>query len=275
MQIQSLKKLSPSICKSLKGVFTDIDDTLTLNGKLPPVAYEALEILQSRDLLVIPVTGRPAGWCDHIARFWPVDGVIGENGGLYFYWDGSKLRRRYMQDEQTRKNNRKKLEFIGQEIFQKVPGSAPASDQQYREFDLAVDYCEDVPPLDADAAANIVSIFQKYGAQAKISSIHVNGWFGEFNKLIMCRIFLKEAFSIDLALKNEKFLFIGDSPNDEPMFKFFKVTVGVNNIRKFLDQMEFKPAYITNERGGYGFREMTDYIVSERFSDSADRLEAT
>ena len=67
MSLRPFENFSRVAAKSVHTVFTDIDDTLSLHGRLPAAAYDALERLQAAGLRVIPVTGRPAGWCDHIA----------------------------------------------------------------------------------------------------------------------------------------------------------------------------------------------------------------
>ena len=167
----------------IRGVFTDIDDTLTSHGRLFAAAYGALERLQKAGLLVIPVTGRPAGWCDHIARMWPVDAVVGENGAFWFRHDskGGKLVKRYVVSDMERGRRAEQLLKIGRKILAEVPGSAIASDQPYREADLAIDFREDVPELPREAVAKIVAIMEAEGLTAKVSSIHVNGWFGGYD----------------------------------------------------------------------------------------------
>src|SRR5512146_2865731 len=141
----------PAERKHVRGVLCDIDDTLTTDGRLTAAAYAALEALQRANLLVVPITGRPAGWCDHIARMWPVDAVVGENGAFYFRYDAKarKLEKRFLDDEATRAEKRARLKRLGEKILAAVPGAALASDQLYRESDLAIDFCEDVPPLPA------------------------------------------------------------------------------------------------------------------------------
>ena len=138
-----------AVAQGIRGVFCDIDDTLTSEGKLGARAYSALERLHSAGKLVVPITGRPAGWCDHIARMWPVDAVVGENGAFYFYYDAArkKLAQRFLFDAHTRAANREKMLAVRERILREVPGCALASDQRYREADLAIDYCEDVPRL--------------------------------------------------------------------------------------------------------------------------------
>src|SRR5690348_15401998 len=141
--------------RALRGVLCDIDDTLTTDGCLTAEAYAAMERLQRSGLLVIPITGRPAGWCDHIARMWPVDAVVGENGAFYFSYSGGKLLKRFQDDDATRSRNRARLEAIAGDLLTGFPGCALASDQPYRETDLAIDYREDVASLPLETAERI------------------------------------------------------------------------------------------------------------------------
>jgi len=249
--------------RTLKGVFSDIDDTLTNDGMLTATAYTAMERLQKAGMLMIPITGRPAGWCDHIARMWPVDGVVGENGAFYFRYDRvqKKMIRRFLQSNDERRLGRQKLSVLRDEILAAVPGSGIASDQHYREADLAVDFCEDVTPLPQGDIDTIVRMFKDAGATAKVSSIHVNGWFGDYDKLTMTKIMMTECFGIALDDEKEHFTFVGDSPNDAPMFGYFPHAVGVANIADFKGRMDALPAYITAGRGGIGFAELADLLL--------------
>ena len=256
-----MKPISEFNNHGIQFLFTDIDDTLTDHGQLKADAYSALWNLANKGIQVIPVTGRPAGWCEMIARFWPVHGVVGENGGFYFRYHDRKMQRRFVVEEIEREANRKKLETIRAEVLREIPGCAIASDQFSRLMDLAVDFAEDVGPLADQDINKIVSIFQKHGAQAKVSSIHVNGWFGNYDKLSMCREYAKRELKMDLDHDNEKFAFSGDSPNDEPMFAFFKNSFAVANIKNFIDRIEHKPAYISNQEGGTGFVEIAQQLL--------------
>jgi HAD superfamily hydrolase (TIGR01484 family) len=257
---------------SLRYVLTDIDDTLTLGGRLPSIAFVAMEKLQKAGIAVIPVTGRPAGWCDHIARMWPVDGIVGENGAFYFRYDTSshKMIRRYWKPENERRADRKRLDAIEKQVRKSVPASRVASDQAYREADLAIDFCEDVLPLSSMDVDRIVACFTNAGAQAKISSIHVNGWFGNYDKLTMTRLLFEEVFSENLDTIKNHVVFAGDSPNDAPMFDFFSNSVGVANIKKFKGKMIHDPAWVTERDGGLGFAEMVDHLIAcRKLSESA------
>lgn len=261
--MQPLEEILQADSLQIHGVFTDIDDTLTTNGHLTAEAYGAMERLQNAGFLVIPVTGRPAGWCDHIARMWPVDAVVGENGAFYFRYNHAqkKMRKRFLIDKNTRQENRLKLEQLKKIILAEIPGTAVASDQHYREADLAIDFCEDVKPLSVEAVAKIVRLFQDNGATAKASSIHVNGWFGDYDKLGMTRTLLAECFEIDLDASKPEFVFVGDSPNDSPMFAFFPHSIGVANVAHFKERLPHAPAYITRKAGGAGFAEVADMLI--------------
>ena len=250
---------------AIRYVLADIDDTLTINGRLPAVAVGAMEALQAAGIRVIPITGRPAGWCDHIARMWPVDGLVGENGAFYFRYDpGSKrMLRRYWKSAAEREADRLRMDAIRQQVLAEVPGSAVAAEQAYRESDLAIDFCEDVSPLPLAEAEKIRAIFEEHGATAKISSIHVNGWFGDYDKLTMTHILFEEVFGEDLDAMRRQVVFCGDSPNDVPMFAFFPHSVGVANVRRFAANMGTMPAWVTTAEGGIGFAEAVRVLLDK------------
>ncbi|MCB1378941.1 MAG: HAD-IIB family hydrolase [Alphaproteobacteria bacterium] len=249
-----------------RAVLTDIDDTLTLHGRLPPEAFAALAALQQAGLAVVPITGRPAGWCDMIARQWPVDGVVGENGAFYFRYDAEarKMIRIYAQSADERRANTDRLWQIARRVLKDFPGTAIASDQAYREIDVAIDFCEDVPPLPLSVAQDIAAAFHTEGASAKVSSIHVNAWFGAHDKLTMSRKFLLESFDIDTENKIETIAYCGDSPNDAPMYGYFPNGIGVANIRPFAELMTHLPRYVTAAEGGLGFAEFAGLVLRSR-----------
>lgn len=264
--IPSIKKLPATVARNLMGVFFDIDDTFSTRGRIHASAYQSLWKLKQSGLRVVPITGRPAGWCDHIARMWPVDGVVGENGALYFWFDEKerKLKKRFLDPEGPRAEKRKRLARIKEEILDSVPGSAVASDQLYRETDLAIDYCEDVKSLDREAVDRICEIFKRHGAKCKVSSIHVNGWFGDYDKLAMTKAFVRERWGLETEANRDRFLFCGDSPNDEPMFQYFPVTAGVKNVLRFADRMEYLPSFVASREGGEGFAEIAEVLLQKR-----------
>ena len=252
--------------RAVRAVLADIDDTLTTHGRLHAVAYSALERLRAAGLLVIPVTGRPAGWCDHIARMWPVDAVVGENGAFWFRHDAKlgRLVKRYVVAPGERESRAQRMDAIAARILAEVPGSGIASDQPYREADLAIDFCEDVPRLGREAVARIVAIMESEGLTAKVSSIHVNGWFGGYDKLSTSRLALAEDFGLDIEGERARIVFAGDSPNDQPMFAFFPNAVGVANVREMADLMKAFPRYVTPSAGSAGFAELAEVLLAAR-----------
>jgi HAD superfamily hydrolase (TIGR01484 family) len=264
-----LTALDAVAASRVDGVLCDIDDTLTWDGELVPEAFLALHRARAAGLRVVPVTGRPGGWVDQIARTWPVDGVVGENGGLWFYRGPQGMVRRFLQPEAERVANRARLTALASTILAAVPGAALASDQAYRDLDLAIDFCEDVPPLGDAAVDRIVALFQEAGASCKVSSIHVNGWYGAFDKLTGCERLLQERWGTTLDEARARWVFVGDSANDEPMFRAFELSVGVANVARFLPRMSSFPRFVTNERGGWGFAELIDRVLALRASEPA------
>ena len=264
--MQSVRECPRETLRHLRAVLCDIDDTLTWQGRLPAVAYDALEQLHRNNLIVVPITGRPAGWCDHIARMWPVDGIVGENGAFYFHYEteSQEMARQYWRTAQQRQDDRAKLDVIKTRVLEEVPDAAIATDQAYREADLAIDFCEDVDRLSAKQIERIVSIFQAAGATAKVSSIHVNGWFGDYDKLTMTKRMFEQTFSIDIESDAATIAFVGDSPNDADMFDFFPNSVGVANVRDWVDSLKTRPRWVTENPGGFGFAEFARVVVDAR-----------
>ena len=256
--MKPLAELDP---RGVRAVLLDIDDTLTTGGKLTADAYAALERLHRAGLRVVPLTGRPAGWCDHIARMWPVDAVVGENGAFYFRFAGKRLAKRYRDPPPVREEKRERLRAIATRILAAVPGSALAADQAYRETDLAIDYREDVAPLPLEAAERIAALMREGGLTAKLSSIHVNGWFGDYDKLATAKQLFAEEFAIDLERARGEAVFAGDSPNDAPLFGFFPKSVGVANVRDFAGRLAAEPKFVTRAAAGAGVAELAEHLL--------------
>lgn len=259
---------SPKRLKTIRGVCLDIDDTLSSHGKLTPEAFQALWDLKRAGFTVVPITGRPAGWCDHIARFWPVDAVVGENGAFVFYMEGGVRRR--LDTRPDREASQKRLEVLAQEIQSAFPEARWASDQSYREYDLAIDICEDVPRWKPDRVDALLELCHRAGAHAKLSSIHVNAWFGDYDKRSGFEHWVQAGMpgASQKPSSLEEWIYIGDSPNDEPMFGFFEHSVGVANLAPYLPRLKFPPTWLTATESGAGFAEMAERLLASRASDS-------
>ncbi len=264
-----MKPLSACPTDALAGVrlvLSDIDDTLTDDGRLGAPAYAAIHRLTDSGLAVVPVTGRPAGWCDAIARQWPVAAVVGENGAFHYSYDSRarRMHRHYAVSAEQREDHRRRYEALARDILAAVPGAAIAADQPFRVADLAIDFAEDVPRLDAGAVDRIVEMFEAAGATAKISSIHVNGWFGAHDKLTTSEHLLTTAFGLGPGAFDGHVAYIGDSPNDAPMFKRFPLSFGVANVAEHGTLVDPPPRFITPSPRGAGFVELAEALLAAR-----------
>jgi HAD superfamily hydrolase (TIGR01484 family) len=267
--LKSIDLFGSARAAAVHTVITDIDDTITTDGLLTAAAYSALEQLRLNGLRVVVTTGRPAGWCDHIARMWPVDAVVGENGGCCYWYDrqARKLGVRHSLGPEALHTNRERLNAVAKQVLLEVPGTALASDQFCRLYDVAIDFCEDVPRVSDDGVQRIVALMESAGMTAKVSSIHVNGWFGSYDKLSMSREVMRDLFDVDLDRDREHFIYAGDSPNDAPMFAHFPNSVGVANVRDFAGRMDALPQFVTRSRSGAGFTELVASLIALRRSE--------
>ncbi len=269
-----VRELPAERCQTLTTLVSDLDDTITTGGMLPASTFQALWALSAAGVRAVVVTGRPAGWCDHIARMWPVAGVIGENGALIYAYDrpARRMRRTYLLGEEERREGRRRLERIRERVLKEVPGCAIANDQPFRLADLAVDFREDVGPLGPAEIREICRIMESEGATYKVSSIHINCWYGAFDKVSgLRRLLADEGRDLDDAQERESMLFTGDSPNDEPLFQALETTIGVANILPFLPDLRHPPAYITEQEAAAGFAEAVEIILEKRGRRPAPR----
>ena len=248
---------------ALIGVFTDIDDTLTTDGAVPPSVVEALAALKARGLAVIPITGRPVGWSEPFAAAWPVDAIVAENGAVALQRDpaqGSGLRKRYQQDAPTRARHYARMQEALAHIEATVPGARRSNDSPGRETDIAIDHSE-FTQLPQDRIDQCVAALQAAGMNATVSSIHINGWYGTHNKLEGARWIVRALFARDLDAEIDRWVYVGDSTNDQLMFEHFPHSVGVANIARFVPQLAHLPRYITQGERGAGFIELATHLL--------------
>ncbi len=245
------------------GVCTDIDDTLTQHGAIEPAALAALQDLQAADVPVIAITGRPLGWSVPFARAWPVAAIVAENGAVALRRDGAQTVTEYAQDAATRARNAQRLATVAARVLREVPGAKLARDSAGRVTDIAVDHAE-FASLDATAIERVVAIMRSEGMSATVSSIHVNGWFGAHDKLSGARWMVQRLFGRALDDERERWVYVGDSTNDQAMFGFFALSVGVANLRDFAAQLRTWPAFMTEGARGEGFAEMAARVLAAR-----------
>ena len=267
--------------RRITGVFTDIDDTLTTDGAITPDALNALAALKTVGLHVIPITGRPVGWSVPFAQGdaalglapWPVDAIVAENGAVALFSDTKclqppsnvhgQLLKLYQQDATTRAANFARMQQVAQRVLREVPGAQLSQDSPGRETDIAFDHSE-FTHLSAEKIAQAVRIMQGEGMNASVSSIHINGWFGAHNKLAGARWIVRELFGRDLDAEIDRWVYVGDSTNDQLMFAHFPHSFGVANIRRFEAALAHKPRYITQGERGAGFAEVARAILQSK-----------
>jgi len=242
--------------RRVKGVFTDIDDTLTTNGVISEQALSALHKLQQAGISVIAITGRPVGWCAPFASEWPVDAIVAENGAVALVGE----HKYYLQDAATRASNQLKMSKVLATILQTVPNACVSQDSSGRETDIAIDHSE-YAFLDAQDIAKVVHIMRENGMTATISSIHINGWYGSHSKLEGARWIVRKLFDRNLEEELNNWVYVGDSPNDQIMFAHFPNSIGVANIKDFENQLQHFPQYITPSERGQGFAELSKSLL--------------
>ncbi len=259
-----MRPLSDWSTSGLIGVFTDIDDTLTTQGAITPDALQALTDLKAAGLQVIPITGRPVGWCEPFAQSWPVDAIVAENGAVaLLHQRGQPLRKLYQQDTATRQSNFSRMQQVLARIEHEVPDARRARDSSGRETDIAIDHSE-FHHLPQSAIEAVVHIMQAEGMSATVSSIHINGWYGQHDKLAGARWIVRQHFGRDLDAELDHWVYVGDSTNDQVMFEHFPLSVGVANIRRFEAQLVHPPRFITQAERGAGFAELVAHLLGTR-----------
>jgi HAD superfamily hydrolase (TIGR01484 family) len=251
----------------VRGLLTDIDDTLTRDGAIEPIALDALARLRAADVSVVAITGRPMGWSEPFARpppqGWPLDAIVAENGAVALFAEHGTLRTEYVQDAQTRARNAGRLREVARRILAEVPGATLSRDSAGRITDIAVDHGE-FAQLDARAVERVVAIMHAEGMTATVSSIHINGWFGDHTKLSGARWIVKRLFGRELDTELSRWAYIGDSTNDQEMFGHFPFSIGVANLMQFAAELTVWPAYLTHSERGAGFAEVADALLGAR-----------
>lgn len=247
------------------GVLADVDDTLTCEGRIDDSALVALHALKAAGFLVVLVTGRPAGWSKPFASAWPVQAIVAENGALALLRGAAAqdVKTLYQQDAATRAANYKRMQQVAARILREVPGAVLAQDSAGRETDIAVDHSE-FAHLAPEGIDQVLRVMRSEGMNASVSSIHINGWIGTHDKLSGTRWILRELFARDLDAELPRWAYIGDSTNDQVMFRHLLHSVGVANIRRFAKDLQFPPRYVCKRERGAGFAEFAAALLEAR-----------
>jgi HAD superfamily hydrolase (TIGR01484 family) len=252
-----------AVLAAVRGVMTDIDDTLTADGAIEAPALQALHDLQAAGLPVVAITGRPVGWARPWAEAWPVAAIVAENGAAALIRQGERVETEYVQDVETRSAHALRLRAVGERVLREVPGAALARDSGGRETDIAIDHAE-FAHLEPAAIDRVVQLMQQAGLTATVSSIHVNGWIGTHSKWTAAQWMVQRLYGRALADEARNWVYVGDSTNDQPMFRHLPLTVGVANLRRFAAQLQHWPPYITQAERGRGFAEVAAALLAAR-----------
>ncbi len=262
-QARPWSDVPPARLAAVRGVMTDIDDTLTRDGAIEPAALAALHALHGAGLPVVAITGRPLGWSEPFVRAWPVRAIVAENGAVALLREGRQVHTEYAQDEPTRTHNAQRLREVARRVLDEVPGACLAQDSAGRVTDIAIDHSEftHLPPA---AIERVVALMRQAGMTATVSSIHINGWFGTHTKWSAAQWMAQRLFGRELGPEIGRWVYVGDSTNDQLMFEHFPLSVGVANLRRFAAELRVWPAYITQAERGAGFAEVARAVLAAR-----------
>jgi HAD superfamily hydrolase (TIGR01484 family) len=256
-------RCDPRLLQGVRGVLTDIDDTLTTEGAIPMGVVAALAALREAGLPVIAVTGRPMGWSREVALPTPLAAVVAENGAVALLREGDAVRVEYADAEPVRIANAARLRAVAARIVAEIAGATLARDSPGRVTDIAIDHAE-FAHLEPARIAQVIELMRSEGMNATVSSIHINGWFGAHTKLTGATWIVRRLLGRDLDGERASWLYVGDSTNDEPMFAAFALSVGVANIVDFVDRLRRWPAFVTAHERGRGFIEIAESLLAAR-----------
>jgi HAD superfamily hydrolase (TIGR01484 family) len=260
--VRPLDELRPH-ARSLRGVFCDIDDTLTHDGALVPAAYAQLCALVDAGLRVVPVTGRPAGFAAVLAATWPVAAVVAENGAVAFLRSGRTVEPRFWDGDAARAEQQTRLAKLRDEARARWPWARPAGDQWLRRCDLAFDVGE-TQTLTMQQIGDLRAFIEGAGARCVVSTVHAHAFYGDHDKAAMLVRLAREVWNEDLDAERGRYLFVGDSPNDAAGFAWFPVSAGPSNVRRFAAALNPPPAFVAPSPGGHGFAEIAAAVLSSR-----------
>ena len=265
--VQPLSALPAAALKCVCGVLTDIDDTLTTEGAITPDALNALRQLRAAGLPVVAITGRPMGWSEPFAQpppqGWPLDAIVAENGAVALFCEGGAMVTEFAQAADVRAANALRLRQVAQRVLREVPGASLARDSVGRVTDIAIDHSE-FAHLPLAYIEQAVALMRGEGMNATVSSIHINGWFGEHTKLSGARWMVQRLFGRDIEAERAQWVYVGDSTNDQLMFGHFPLSVGVANLLRFEGELQTWPAYLTQRERGAGFAELVGQLLNAR-----------
>jgi HAD superfamily hydrolase (TIGR01484 family) len=243
----------------IRGVFSDIDDTLTHEGVVAPEAYAALVRARAAGLRTVLVTGRPAGWAEVLASVWPVDAAIAENGGIAYVKRDRRLETIYF-GEGDPSDDARKLQALAAEILGAFPFARRSDDCTLRITDIAFDVGENLKLSAAEIDA-LTTRCRELGARTLVSSVHAHAFLHTADKAQMAARVAAILWGEPEREVAAHYAFVGDSPNDQAAFAFFEASIGVANVARYADVLRPPPRYITPSSHGHGFAEAIEALL--------------
>jgi HAD superfamily hydrolase (TIGR01484 family) len=262
--VRPLSSLGAEEARRLRGLLFDLDDTVLSHGVLTRAAYEALWNLRDAGLALVAVTGRPSGWGELLARQWPIDGCVTENGAVYLVREGRGVARRDPCDPALRATRRARLAELVERVRSIVPEATLTDDAVMRVSDVTWDVGESVT-LPEERVRLVIREIERSGARWSQSSVHLHATFDTDDKASgALRFCARELGERDAGAAVVRFAFAGDSGNDAACFAAFRTTFGVANVRASVGRFSVTPKYVAAQAMGEGFAEIAAEILAKR-----------
>ena len=258
--MRPIEELTNAEATELDGLLFDLDDTLLNHGWLTEPAYSALFRLREGGLTLFAVTGRPAGWGEVLARQWPVDGFVTENGAVALHRKGPQVLRIDAVSPDVRVARQRRLAAVASDLRRQFPVLEPTDDMPARTSDYAFDIGErrQVSPM---TVAKVIAMARERGIRTTHSSVHLHLSLDGDDKASGVVRALRQLQGVDPGVARSRFAYIGDSANDASCFAAFRTTIGVANVS---GSPTVPPRYVTRSAMGAGFAEAARVLLERR-----------
>ena len=247
--------VATGLLKNIRLVATDMDGTLTQQGKFTHALLQALEELAAADIEVLIVTGRSAGWVSGLAAYLPVAGAIAENGGVFY--PNNHEAPVALTPFPDLAMHRQRLAQTFQQLQSEFPHIQESADNRFR----ITDWTFDIQGLELAHIQRLADLCQQLGWGFTYSNVQCHIKSLKQDKATGLLQVLRQYFP---QLTPTQVLTVGDSPNDESLFdqRCFPISVGVANVLDYAKQLTHQPTYITTSAEGKGFCELAQHVIS-------------
>ncbi|HHP7230716.1 MAG TPA: HAD-IIB family hydrolase [Xenococcaceae cyanobacterium] len=247
-------QLNSQLLSNIRLVATDMDGTLTQQGKFTSKLIFALESLLSSNIELIIVTGRSAGWVNSLTNYLPIQGAIAENGGLFYSQNNSNWE--LLTEIPDINIHRQKLSQAFQLLQHKFPYIQESQDNLFR----LTDWTFDIGNLKTHQLQAMTNICLENSWSFTYSTVQCHIKPQQQDKAKGLKQIIDKYFSY---LSLQEVVTVGDSPNDESLFNadIFPLSVGVANLKDYWEHLSDKPTFITTKKEVAGFCELIDLLL--------------